>query len=129
MSQTQNQAQQVPDQLLFTDVFKNAVRDYCEKDDERIKLQKQLKDLRSDIKGLEDVIVVFMKDNNMPMFDTGGKGMFKNDIKQQRKGISKQVIIDALKKCDHVPTDKAEEVAAYIYESRPTEEKETLIRK
>jgi septal ring factor EnvC (AmiA/AmiB activator) len=130
MSQTQNQTQAQPDQVVFTDAFKNAVRDYCEKDDQRMKLQKQLKDLRADIKDLEDTIVDFMKDNNLPVFDTGEKGLFQSKTQKQRKGLSKQLIIDALKSCEHLddPT-KAEDIAAYIYEKRPIEEKHVLQRK
>ena len=130
-AQTQTQAPQAQgDDIVFTDTFKDAVREYCEKDDKRMKLQKELKDIRSDISDLEDTIVSFMKVNNLPIFDTGEKGLFKNMTKKTRKGISKQVIIDALTKCPHItdPT-KAEEVATFIYDSRPTEEKQSLTRK
>ena len=128
--QPQAQAQDDGEQINFTDEFKNAVRDYCEKDDQRLKLKKDLKDLNGEINDLEDTIVSFMKDNNLPVFDTGGKGLFKNKVEKKQKGLSKQIIIDALSKCTHLkdPT-KAAEVAEFIYKSRPSEEKQTLQRK
>lgn len=131
MSQVQSQVQsQVKDQVVFTDSFKTAVREYCEKDDERMKLQKQMKTIRSDIKDLEDTIVKFMKDNNLPIFDTGEKGLFKNTVQKRRKGLSKQLIIDALSKSGKLKDDaKAEDVVTYIYESRPTEDVQKLSRK
>ena len=47
---TQNQTVQDQDDeentIVFTDEFKDAVREYCEKDDQRMKVQKQLKGLR-----------------------------------------------------------------------------------
>lgn len=126
----QSQSSNKPDALTFTDEFKDAVREYCEKDDQRLKLQKELKDIRAEIKDLEDTIVKFMKDNNLPIFDTGEKGLFENKVQQGRKGLSKPLIIEALSKCQHLkdPT-KAEEVAKFIYDSRPVEEKVILKRK
>ena len=137
-SQTQSQTQttaptaqtSTQDQIVFTDEFKDAVREYCEKDDQRMKLQKQLKGVRSDIKDLEETIVKFMKNNNLPIFDTGEKGLFKSTVQKKRKGLSKQLIIDALSKCGKLKDNaKAEDVATYIYESRPTEDVEKLSRK
>jgi hypothetical protein len=134
MSQTQTQAPAQsggqPDQIVFTDAFKNAVRDYCEKDDQCIKLKKELKDVKDELKGLEDTIVKFMNDNNLPIFDTGEKGMFKSSTKKEKKGLSKQIIIDALSKCEHLKDPlKAEEVATFIYNSRPEQSKTILTRK
>lgn len=136
MSQSQTQAQaqaQAPaqsDQIVFTDAFKTAVRDYCEKDDQCMKLKKELKDVNAELKDLEDTIIKFMKDNNLPIFDTGEKGMFKSTTKKQAKGLSKQIIIDALSKCEHLKDPlKAEEVTKFIYESRPIETKTVLTRK
>jgi len=137
MSQTQDQAQSQSggsnnsqDQIVFTDAFKSAVRDYCEKDDQRMKLQKDLKEIKDEIKELEDTIIKFMNDNKLPIFDTGEKGMFKSTLKKERKGLSKQLIIDALSKCDHLKDPlKAEEVAVFIYNSRPEQSKTILTRK
>lgn len=116
--------------VIFTDQFKNAVREYCDKDDKRIKLQSQLSEVRKELKDLENDIVKFMESNNLPIFDTGEKGQFKNTIQKKTKGLSKTLIIEALSKCGQLKDPKkADEVVDFIYKSRPTENVKVLARK
>lgn len=116
--------------ITFTDKFKNAVIKYCEKDDQRMKLQKELSEVRADLKDLEEDIVKFMESNNLPIFDTGEKGLFKNTTKKKTKGLSKTLLVEALSKCGQLKDPKkADEVVDYIYKSRPTEDVKVLSRK
>ena len=116
--------------VTFTDAFKTAVISYCEKDDERMKLQKKIKGIKDDLKDLEENIVQFMENNNLPVFDTGEKGLFKSGTKKKTGGINKKLIIEALGKCGQLKDiAKAEEVAEYIYNSRSKENVKFLSRK
>lgn len=114
----------------FTDAFKNAVTKYCEKDDKRMKLQNEICSLRKELKNLESDIMKFMDTNDVPMFDTGEKGLFKSATRKKTKGINKKFLIESLAKCGQLKDPKkAEEVVAYIYDSRPTEDVKSLSRK
>jgi FKBP-type peptidyl-prolyl cis-trans isomerase len=116
--------------LVFTDKFKKAVIEYCEKDDKRMKLQKELRDVRKELKDLEEDIVKFMETNNLPIFDTGEKGLFKNTTQKKTKNLNKTLLIDALSKCGQLKDPKkADQVVDFIYKSRPTENVKVLSRK
>jgi len=131
-AQAQDEAQDDSEAVgvVFTEGFKDAVRNYCEKDDQRMKLQNQLTTIRKELKDLEEQIVSFMDNNNLPVFDTGEKGLFKSATKKKTGGINKKLIIDALGKSGQLKDPKkAQEVAEYIYSSRPTENVKILSRK
>lgn len=133
-TQLTNAVAQTTDQtnndIVFTDKFKNAVREYCEKDDQRLKLQTQLNKVRKEIKDLESDIMEFMENNHLPIFDTGEKGLFKSATKKKTGGINKKFLVESLGKCGQLKDPKkAEEVVNYIYDSRPTENIKALSRK
>lgn len=131
---TTNDNSSAPDQpqqtTVFTEEFKDVVREYCEKDDTRAKLQTQITALRKELSDLEDKIIDFMDKSNLPLFDTGDKGMFKSTTVKKKKGISKPAILTALEKCGHLKDPaKAGDVVSFIYDSLPVETKKELTRK
>lgn len=119
---------QSPSQV-FSEEFKNAVREYCTKDDQCLTLKKQVKTLQSELKDLEEVIVKHMQDHKLPLFDTKDKGMFKSQTKKETKSLNKELILNALVKCGQLKdSTKANDVVDFIYSSRPTESKTVLVR-
>ena len=71
-----------------------------------------------------------MVDHKLPLFDTKDKGLFKSTTKKETKGLSKELIVNALSKCGQLKDPgKVNEVVQYIYDSRPTEQKTVLVRK
>lgn len=128
--QNNDQTTELTSEMVFSDDFKKAVRDYCNKDDQCIALNKQLKLLKSEIKDLEEVIIKHMVDHKLPLFDTKDKGLFKSTTKKETKGLSKELIVNALSKCGQLKDPgKVNEVVQYIYDSRPSEQKTVLVRK
>ena len=91
-------------------------------------LQKVMREKRQKKKELNDVLIGVMKQNEIECFDTkNGKLLYS--VNKTKKSITKKCFSKRLQKYYQNDEDKANEIAAFILESRDETVKEIIKRK
>ena len=104
------------------------VKEWVVIDEEMKQLQKIMREKRQKKKELNDVLIGVMKQNDIDCFDTkNGKLLYS--VNKTKKSISKKMLFETLQKYYQNDEDKANEIAAYILESRDETVKEIIKRK
>ena len=90
-------------------------------------LQKIMREKRQK-KELNDLLINIMKQNEIECFDTkNGKLLYS--VNKTKKSITKKMLFETLQKYYANDEEKANEIAAFILESRDETVKETIKRK
>lgn len=104
------------------------VKEWVAIDEEMKQLQKIMREKRQKKKELNDVLIGVMKQNEIECFDTkNGKLLYS--VNKTKKSITKKMLFETLQKYYKNDEDKANEIAAFILESRDETVKETIKRK
>ena len=104
------------------------VKEWVVIDEEMKQLQKIMREKRQKKKELNDVLIGVMKQNEIDCFDTkNGKLLYS--VNKTKKSISKKMLFETLQKYYQNDEDKANEITAYILESRDETVKEIIKRK
>ena len=104
------------------------VKEWVAIDEEMKQLQKVMREKRQKKKELNDVLIGVMKQNEIECFDTkNGKLLYS--VNKTKKSITKKMLLETLQKYYQNDEDKANEIAAFILESRDETVKEIIKRK
>jgi hypothetical protein len=104
------------------------VKEWVAIDEEMKQLQKVMREKRQKKKELNDVLIGVMKQNEIECFDTkNGKLLYS--VNKTKKSITKKMLFETLQKYYQNDEDKANEIAAFILESRDETVKEIIKRK
>lgn len=104
------------------------VKEWVAIDEEMKQLQKIMREKRQKKKELNDVLIGVMKQNEIECFDTkNGKLLYS--VNKTKKSITKKMLFETLQKYYQNDEDKANEIAAFILESRDETVKEIIKRK
>ena len=104
------------------------VKEWVSIDEEMKALQKLMREKRQKKKELNDVLINVMKKNEIECFDTkNGKLLYT--VNKTRQSITKKMLFETLQKYYQNDEEKANELAAFILESRNETLKETIKRK
>ena len=107
------------------DVFKEAVKEYISVHDQLIEAGKQLKEVRKKKSELADVILEFMKANDIDECALQDGKLVRKESKRV-EGVKKEHILGELKKI--VSESKADELIANIMSNRVVMTKDSLTR-
>ncbi len=104
------------------------VKEWVSIDEEMKGLQKIMREKRQKKKELNDVLINIMKQNEIECFDTkNGKLLYS--MNKTKQSISKKMLLETLQKYYKNDQEKANELAAYILDSRNETVKEMIKRK
>ena len=104
------------------------IKEWLKIDNDIIRLNKDLKDLKKKQKQLTNTLVNVMKTNQLDCFDiNGGKILYKKSI--SKKPINSKMLLNTLKTYFSTNPSTADEVTEYILNSRESVVKETIKRK
>jgi len=104
------------------------IKDWLKIDNEIIRLNREVKELKKKQKGLTNSLVNVMKTNQLDCFDiNGGKILYKKSI--SKKPINSKMLLNTLKTYFSTNPSTADEVTELIMNSRETVVKETIKRK
>ena len=106
--------------------FKILVHEWLSIDDKIKQLKEAEKKLNEDKKKLNEPILEFMSKNNIEYCNTSS-GKIKYVISDVKKPINRQYLIDKLA-VFFKNTQKSEEITAFLFDSRETEQKVNLRR-
>lgn len=106
--------------------FKILVHEWLSIDDKIKQLKEAEKKLNEDKKKLNEPILEFMSKNNIEDCNTSS-GKLKYVISDVKKPINRQYLIDKLA-VFFKNTQKSEEITAFLFDSRETEQKVNLRR-
>ena len=107
----------------------NNVKSWIELDDEIKKLNRTLKNKRTEKKELTERLVNTMKNNDIDCFDlTGGSKLIYTRSKG-KKALSKKHLLDSLAKFFKGDTNEAKSLSKFILETREDNIKENIRRK
>jgi hypothetical protein len=104
------------------------IKEWLKIDNDIIRLNKDLKELKKKQKLLTNSLVNVMKTNQLDCFDiNGGKILYKKSI--SKKPINSKMLLNTLKTYFSTNPSTANEVTDYILNSRECVVKETIKRK
>lgn len=104
------------------------IKEWLKIDNDIIRLNKDLKELKKKQKQLTNTLVNVMKTNQLDCFDiNGGKILYKKSI--SKKPINSKMLLNTLKTYFSTNPSTADEVTEYILNSRESVVKETIKRK
>ena len=106
--------------------FKVLVHEWLSIDDKIKQLKEAEKKLNEDKKKLNEPILEFMSKNNIEDCNTSS-GKLKYVVSEVKKPINRQYLIDKLG-VFFKNTQKSEEITAFLFDSRETEQKVNLRR-
>lgn len=112
---------------LDLEEFKANVNKWLSIDDDIMKLNKALRDLKKKKKELTPKISIFMEKNEIKDCETGD-GLLKHNITYVKKPLSRKLISDKLILFLR-NEKKAQDATEFIYDNRDMEKKTTLKRK
>ena len=97
-------------------------------DNDIIKLQKEMRELKKKKTDITNILVDVMRKNNVDSFDMKEDSLLykKTTVKQP---INKKLLLDALEKFYEGDTDIAEKLVDHVMEQRQSKTKETIKRK
>jgi len=104
------------------------VNNWVKLDNDIIKLQKEMRELKKKKTDITNILVEVMRKNNVDSFDMKEDSLLykKTIIKQP---INKKMLLDALQKFYSDDTNIAEKLVEHVLEQRQTKTKETIKRK
>jgi hypothetical protein len=104
------------------------IKEWLKIDNDIIRLNKEMKELKKKQKMLTNSLVNVMKTNQLDCFDiNGGKILYKKSI--CKKPINSKMLLNTLKTYFSTNPSTADEVTEYILNSRESVVKETIKRK
>jgi hypothetical protein len=104
------------------------VKEWVSIDEEMKHLQRTMREKRQKKKELNDLLINVMKQNEIECFDTkNGKLLYS--VNKTRKGITKKMLFETLQRYYKDDEEKANELAAFILDSRDENVKEVIKRK
>jgi hypothetical protein len=104
------------------------IKEWLKIDNDIIRLNKDLKELKKKQKLLTNSLVNVMKTNQLDCFDiNGGKILYKKSI--SKKPINSKMLLNTLKTYFSTNPSTADEVTDYILNSRESVVRETIKRK
>ena len=104
------------------------VNNWVKIDNDILKLQKEIRELKKKKGEITDVLVEVMRVNNVDSFDTKEDSLL---YKKQtiRQSINKKLLLESLQKFYHSDATMAEKIVDHVLEQRKTKTKETIFRK
>ena len=110
-----------------TSVFKEAVKEYIRVHDQLLDAAKQLKDVRKKKSELADVILSFMRKNNIDECTTGDNGRLARKECKRTESLKQDHILGELRAV--VGENRAEEILDNITKKREVTLKDSLVRR
>jgi len=107
------------------DAFKNAVQEYIAVHDQLAEAAKQLKDVRAKKTELAELIIDFMKNNEIDECALQDGKLVRKESKRV-EGLKKENVLEELKKA--VGPSKADDILLNIFNKRAVTVKDTLSR-
>ena len=104
------------------------VKNWIAIDDDIKELSRVLKEKRAEKKGITDLLLDTMKENEIDCFDLAGGNKLIYQKSKTKKTLSKKHLIEAINKYIN-NTDKAKEMGEFILNSREESIKENIRRK
>ena len=104
------------------------VNNWVKIDNDILKLQKEIRELKKKKGEITDVLVEVMRVHNVDSFDTKEDSLL---YKKQtiRQSINKKLLLESLQKFYQSDATMAEKIVDHVLEQRKTKTKETIFRK
>lgn len=104
------------------------VNNWVKIDNDILKLQKEIRELKKKKNEITDVLVEVMRTNNVDSFDMKEESLL---YKKQtiRQSINKKLLLESLQTFYQSDVKMAEKIVDHVLEKRKTKVKETIFRK
>jgi len=104
------------------------VRNWVNIDNQLIKLNRMIKQLRSEKKTLNIEMIQIMKENNIDIFDLK-EGQIRYKQEKKKEPLNQKRLLSILSKHPTLAETQIIELSDFIYQNRTETMKETIIRK
>lgn len=104
------------------------VRNWVNIDNQLIKLNQMIKQLRSEKKTLNIEMIQIMKENNIDIFDLK-EGQIRYKQEKKKEPLNQKKLLSILSKHPTLAETQIIELSDFIYQNRTETMKETIIRK